>query len=365
MIKTLHQLLLVCVLFAGTFGIACADSYERGVWWDFSAIDKENMTSEISAMRKYGVSRVHVQISHPVFGMKLYEDCKAAQPKSVGSCAAKKYSFNFDTWADTSARKVNLGDFVDELRRNGMKVVLMIWPIPTAQYVASLKRLTDFTKRHEVYAIETEAEENWDMKYSNGDFPDLAAASKSLLDTLRTTLPAGVKIAVTTAPRNFSASHFQSDAILFKSADIVSFQSYQNIYSDDGSRVTYANLSGDYAVGTMQKRAIDTFLKIASPQTELILGLPAYDQASPTMSGEISMYIAAKQSVCGSDQVGKRFIGGNYWSWANIKSKKRDASYAKRFLENCRPEKIALQCSKTAQPPQMEELTAACPALFK
>ena len=110
--------------------------------------------------------------------MGLTDDCKKEyKTKNINSnvkkCAAENYVFNFDKWPDNSLHKANLGQFVDQVNSNGIKVILMIWPIPTIQYVHSLKKLTDFTKRHNIYAVELEAEDNWNMSYSKGELNDL------------------------------------------------------------------------------------------------------------------------------------------------------------------------------------------------
>lgn len=334
-----------------------------GVWWDYSQIDKINAEAEISLLKKFKITRVHIEISEPIFNMKIYEECKKDNPSNFKNCAAEKYTFGFDKWPSTKTNKENLGNFIDKLNKEKISVVLMIWPIPSKKYISSLYRLAEFSNRHSISAIELEAEENWDLDFSTGDYKNLESPSNEIFTYIRSSFPSETKIAVTTAPRNFKVKAFDKDIYLFKNADIVSYQSYQNIFNDDGTSFKKQNLSKDYAVGKMQQQAIETFNKIKGMKTKLILGLPAYHQSTPLMSGEISMYITAKAFICDSNYSSDTFYGANYWSWKNIKLKKNEGSYAKRFLLGCSFEKIALTC-KNPNPPQKEELAETCPSLF-
>lgn len=334
----------------------------RGIWLDAQNVTKQEAEGYIRDFRAMGVSRVHIVISHKITDLKLYDTCKNSEPKNFKVCSGRKYIFGFDRWYKAGPKYEDLSNFIDTLHAENIQVVLMIWPVPTKRYMDTLRILTEFVTRHPVYGIELEDEDNWSLAYSGGDFATEASATQALMTSLRTGLPATVRIGVTVAPRDFKVASFANDPLLAQ-ADFISYQTYQNICNRSGTECRWDRLSGGYAAGIMQDRAIGVVKTLKYDGRPIILGVPAYDQAVFGKDAHVNMYTAMKASVCKTDaQAMPGFIGNTYWSYANIVSKKGDGAYARRFLQYCRPAKVICSSSNTYEV-NLAEMVTACPGL--
>lgn len=115
----------------------------------------------------------------------------------------------------------------------------------------------------------------------------------------------------------------------------------------------------------MQARAIKLVADLRLDKAELIVGLPAYDQATLVASGEVNMYRAVKQSICArTEQIPpNNIVGDSYFSMRNIMSKTRDAAYARRFLRSCTIEAVQRACGGKSSNDLVSELERICPEI--
>jgi len=297
--------------------------------------------------------------------MGLFERCKSSTKtlSDARRCAVEQYAFGFDHWLDRTGL-ATLPEFIDALKAKKMSVYLMIWPVPSKQYVTSLQRLSDFVQKHPVDGVEIEDEENWGTDYISG-YKTNNEAALDMFAKLRASLPKGVAVGVTTAPRNFLPSRFSNDALV-KLADFISYQTYQNVCNHGGDRCVATKLSGDYAPGRMQDRALALLRQIGlRPGVQVILGLPAYDQAI-IYAGDVNMIRALAHSVC--SQAKGRYVsslmGFSYWSYNNVQTKNGEAAYARRFMANCQPRDVERICSIGGED-DLAKIQTVCPNVFR
>lgn len=335
-----------------------ANDISRGIWYDIAGMDRNILERQIITFKNYGVERVHIVVSSYIKDMGIYKECDKRirqterDPNQVTDrqveidikkCAAKMYIFGFDNWLRKKGR-VPLGLLVKKLHNEGIDVILTIWPEPTKNYIKSLTILTNFVKRNPVYAVELEDEtSNWTNDYTVG-FANKNAAAVELIKKLRAELPKHVKIGATTNPRDFQKDKFLGDALM-EHADFIAFQSYHDVCPR--GRCNERLITGNYAPGVMQERAIRTLREVGLGQKALILGLPAYQQDVPRGHGEINMYMAAKKVICADAKLDEDspIIGSSYWSYANITAARKNGyHYASNFLAKCKVESMARRC---------------------
>jgi hypothetical protein len=338
----------------------------RGVWFESSGLLAKNIGPTIENMKRLHVNSVHVVISSPITDMGLFANCKAhsATLRQAHNCAAQKYVFNFDRWV-TKPGRATLPDFIGALQAQHMSVYLMIWPIPTAQYVQSLDKLVQFVRRHPVDGIELEDEENWSPEYIDG-FKTNNEAAVAMISYLRNNVPPSVRVGVTTAPRNFSINSFKND-LMVQQADFLSFQTYQNVCSSGGDHCNVTKLSNQYAAGQMQDRGLNLIRQLhLRPGAGVILGLPAYDQSIFPNSGEVNMFRALAHAVC--HEIGAHsppnLTEYAYWSQNNINTRRGDAAYARRFLANCNFDAVRQICNGNLLN-DVDTVVRACPGIAK
>jgi hypothetical protein len=322
------------------------------------------------------------------------------------SCLGKSHFFAFDQWLPDEQKREPLGLFVDALGKAKIPVYLTVWPTPNSVFInlkknkngSTLWNLIDFVKRHNrnsqiIKGIEFEDEENWDDAFvdakglENAPQPVQSGiqskneAASSLISAVRSKLPS-VEIGVTLSPKGFDDKKIVGD-VLIEKADFISFQAHQPIYKDKDLKTPCKSvihlMSGQYSPGRFQRRAISTLISAGLEDKNTIIALPAYHQNMMGNSeqcigyaecastndqvclnkvndaGMVNMFKEAQSLACDSDVLGdkeanisqlRNFLGGAYWSVANIKHDRDDRGqdYAYKFLSSCDFDAIKRSC---------------------
>lgn len=394
----------------------CGPTDTRGIWYDipgagldpYPKTTRSWMEETIDKFKRLCIKRIHIVINDPVTATEVYSTClsderrknPAATKKQVREigwgCAynlAKNKVFALDRWVVYDNNRASLQQFVSAAKAADMDIVFTIWPYPTDVFFDSVFKkplskdndLLEMIRENKPYGIELEDESNWSQRYmqdlsvnlqARAVSTDLNGAADLLLKDLRAAVDKvspKTKIGVTVSPRDFIQKSFVDD-VLFRNADFISFQAYQDVCSWYNASVWSCNsglMSGKYAPGNMEDKAIEVVSKLGLSKTELIIGLPAYQQGANYILPEENMYVAAKAAICHSKNVNR--IGDTYWSANNITEPtpgrpRRSIDfahiYAVNFLTNCQMDKISTHCRDGSED-LTSEMLSVCPGLDK
>jgi hypothetical protein len=394
------------------FGVAEAGAqtqepreYQRGIWYD-SAVDQATLgpKNEVDKLYKQGVRRVHIMVDESIQEKAINCDCvqdpevweyfrprnydpevKVKKTNAYHRCLkteagnpwcarASNYSFGFDKWGPESEfeRFDRLGQFIKQLNRKNIAVIITIWPEPTSTYIDGLSNLIRYIKKYSVYGIELEDEENWSEVFTeHGTKQELDDEARKLITKLTSALPA-VNIGVTAAGGGTEflpkyTSRFTDDALLTSpKVAFISFQAYQNTHKKTDKGIVCGDpskISGNDSPESLAAHAIDLARSAEQlNRKNLIVGLSAYQLDCPRtgqkprakgVSGTLNMYMAAKESICAAVEHKAMIVGDSYFSEHNVVNQRDGHNfYANNFLSLCQINSIRARCG---EPPAVDD----------